>query len=126
MLENQRAPLDGMLLMGDPKQTNCLQCDCRQRSNTISKELLSVPWSIESNCTEKSEAAVGFHVKIIIRGKNYRFVMFVQWSLGLGWGIVGATRMQIFNNKRHPLLKIWGLQESLFTSSSNVKLSYWY
>lgn len=44
--------------------------------------------------------------------------------------LVGATRMQIFNNNRHQihpsLMKIWGLEESVFTSSDNIKLGCWY
>lgn len=100
-----------------------------QRSNTISRYLFSVPQSIESNCTEQIEVAVGLNVKIIIRGENYHFVIFVQWRLGLCLGIVGVTRTHIFNNNRHqkhPLLKIQGLEESVFPSLDNIKLSYRY
>lgn len=44
----------------------------------ILKQLLSMPWSTEINCSEQREVALGLHVKIIIRENNYHFAMFVQ------------------------------------------------
>lgn len=53
VLENKHALLGNVLHMGNDKQTNWLQCDRTQRSNMISKQLLSVTWSTESNCKEQ-------------------------------------------------------------------------
>lgn len=44
------------------------------------KLLLSIPCSIELNCSEQKEVVLGLHVKIIIREKNYHFAMFIQGS----------------------------------------------